>query len=74
MIEKELLTVCLLVAGLACLLYGLINQLKLKRRFKKNEQTGDAIADLNVAQLALKRRVFIGYGLFIISGLVLGFV
>jgi uncharacterized membrane protein len=74
MVEKEIMILCLLVVGIFGLLYGFINQMKLKRLHKIDQKAGEPLGNSNVARLVLRRRVLVGYGVFIVSGLVLGFI
>ena len=74
MVEKEIITAGLLGAGLIGFFYAFIFQMKLRRLRIANEQSGLPTDKVSAEQLRLRRRVFAGYGIFIVSGLILGFV
>lgn len=74
MMVKEYIVLALFLAGIAGFVYGLISQVKLKRLRSENQKTGDALDNIKAEQLVLSRRMFAGYGIFIVSGVILGFV
>ena len=74
MMEKEYIVLALLLAGIAGFVYGLISQVRLKRLRSENENTEGALDNIKTEQLVLSRRMFAGYGIFIVSGVILGFI
>ena len=74
MMEKEYIVLTLLLTGFAGFLYGFISQIKLKRLRNENESAEGSFDNIKAEQLVLRRRVFAGYGIFIVSGVILGFI
>lgn len=74
MMEKEYMVIALLLAGIAGFVFGVISQVKLKRLRSENENSENFLDNTKAAQLVLSRRMFAGYGIFIVSGVVLGFI
>ena len=68
------MVLALLLAGIAGLVYGFISQVKLKRLRSENENSEVSLDNTKAEQLVLSRRMFAGYGIFIVSGVVLGFI
>ncbi len=74
MMEKEYIVLALFLAGIAGFVYGLISQVKLKRLRSENQKTEGALDNIKAEQLVLSRRMFAGYGIFIVSGVIMGFI
>jgi hypothetical protein len=72
--EKEYIVLTLVLTGFAGVLYAFIIQMKLKRLRNETGNTKGSSDNINAEQLALRKRVFAGYGIFIVSGIILGFV
>ena len=68
------MVIALLLAGIAGFVFGVISQVKLKRLRSENENSEASLDNIKAAQLVLSRRMFAGYGIFIVSGVVLGFI
>ncbi|MBT8126042.1 MAG: hypothetical protein KJP15_01050 [Gammaproteobacteria bacterium] len=74
MMKKEIIVLALLLTGFAGFLYAVNSQIKLKRLRNENENAEGPLDNINAEQLARRRRVLAGYGIFIVSGIILGFV